>query len=67
MACVVAPLLHIHEEPAGAVNVTELPEQNVVEPSAVIGAVGNSFTVTVTDCPVIVVKLVLASVNPVNV
>ena len=46
MACVVAPLLHNHDAPAEAVNVTEPPAQNVVGPSAVIVATGSGFTVT---------------------
>ena len=46
MACVVAPLLHNHDAPAEAVNVTEPPAQNVVGPPGVMVAVGNGFTVT---------------------
>lgn len=42
----VAPLLHNHELPAEAVNNTDPPVQNVVEPPARIVAVGAGFTVT---------------------
>ena len=45
---VVAPVDHVFPEPADDVNVTDPPEQNVVEPPAVIvGADGVGFTVTV--------------------
>jgi hypothetical protein len=46
--CVVAPLLHNQDAPADAVSVTEPPVQNATGPPAVIVAVGNAFTVTVT-------------------
>ena len=46
MDCVVAPFDHKYDEAAVAVNVTELPEQNVVGPPAVTDAVGDVFTVT---------------------
>jgi len=41
-------VLHSHELPALAVNVTLPPGQNVVGPPAVIVAKGNGFTVTDT-------------------
>ena len=46
IAWVVALLLHNHEVPADAVNVTEPPVQNVVGPPGVIVAAGNAFTTT---------------------
>ena len=46
IACVVVPLLHKYELPADAVNVTEPPAQNVVDPFAEIVGVGKGFTVT---------------------
>ena len=46
IACVVAPVLHNHDVPADAVNVTDPPAQMVVGPPAVTVAVGNGFTVT---------------------
>ena len=46
--CVVAPVLHNQDAPADAVSVTEPPLQNVTGPPAVIVAVGNGLTVTVT-------------------
>ena len=45
--CVVAPLDQSQEAPALAVNVTEPPSQNVVEPEGVIVDAGNALTVTV--------------------
>lgn len=39
-------ILHWYELPVLAVNVTLPPEQNVVDPPAVIAGVGNAFTVT---------------------
>mgnify|MGYP000695548823 CR=1 FL=1 len=48
MACVVSPLLQEYDEPELAVKTTLPPEQKVIGPPAVIVAVGNALTVTVT-------------------
>ena len=42
----IAPFFHIYDAPVFAVNVTELPVQNVIAPPAVIVAAGKAFTVT---------------------
>jgi len=47
--CVVAPVLHEYEYPAGADSVTLPPLQKVVGPEGVIVADGDA-TETVTDC-----------------
>ena len=45
--CVVAPLDHVFPDGDEEVKITEFPEQNVVEPPAVIvGVAGIGFTVT---------------------
>lgn len=46
MLCVVAPVFHNQEEPAPAVNITEPPVHNAVEPPGVIALDGKAFTVT---------------------
>ena len=46
MLCVVAPVLHKYEVANVEVKVTEPPVQKVVEPLAVMFAVGKGFTVT---------------------
>jgi hypothetical protein len=48
MACVVSPVLQRYDEPELAVKTTLPPEQKVIGPPAVIVAVGNALTVTVT-------------------
>ena len=49
--CVVAPLLHEYEYPAGAESVTLPPAQKVVGPEGVIVAEGDAIeTVTGCDC-----------------
>ena len=46
--CVVALLLQMYENPAGAVSVTDPPAQKVVGPPAVmVGVLGGVFPVTV--------------------
>ena len=45
---VVAPVLQRYDEPELAVKTTLPPEQKVIGPPAVIVAVGNALTVTVT-------------------
>ena len=52
IACVVAPLLHNHDDPPDAESVTDPPAQNVVGPTAVIVGAGNGFTVTVVAADV---------------
>ena len=46
MLCVVAPVLHTYVYPAGALNTTLSPKQNVVEPLALTLATGKALTTT---------------------
>jgi hypothetical protein len=51
--CVVAPFDQRYEAPLEAVNVTLPPAQNVVEPPAVMVAVGLALTVTAVAADVV--------------
>ena len=58
IVCVVSPVSHNHALPVLAVKLTELPEQNVVAPPALIVAVGNTFTFIIADPFAVLVQFV---------
>jgi hypothetical protein len=58
IVCVVSPEFQNHELPALAVKFTELPEQNVVGPPALIVEDGNALTFTIADPLAVLVQVV---------
>jgi hypothetical protein len=63
MACVVAPVDQRYDAPLDAVSVTLPPAQKVVEPPAVMLAIGFAFTVTTVGVELALQPLALVTVT----